>query len=112
MKLTPFFVGLVAAALIGATGCGKKVADQAPPVRGGIEVAKLTAAFKDAPEDLRTPVDQVLLNLRYHQYPDAIAKLDGLTSDARVTDAQKGVITNTIEQIKQKMEEPAAAPAQ
>jgi hypothetical protein len=103
-------IALIAAGMFAATmGCGGSNNPEPPTTRGGIDVKKLTDAFKDSPEEVRTTVDQSMLNLRYGQFGEAMAKLDGLASDSRVTDAQKSAITNTMESIKKKAEGAASA---
>jgi hypothetical protein len=98
MKKSKPLVGMLVASVITFVGCSKP---QTPPARvGGIDATQLRQAFQDSPVEVHRAVDQVLLKIRYHQYPEAIAGLEELTSGATVTDPQKTAISNTIEQVK------------
>src|SRR5438105_10938054 len=98
MKISKLLAGIMTAAVV-LVGCSKK-ADTPPPRVGGVDVVKLRDAFHGSPEEVQRAVDQVLIKLRYHQYPEAVAGLDELTSNPAVTDPQKSALTNTIEQVK------------
>jgi hypothetical protein len=105
METSKRLVGIFVMSVIAFVGCSKP---ESPPVRvGGIDSTQLRQAFQDSPAETHRAVDQVLLKVRYHQYPEAIAGLDALTSDAAITEPQKKAITNTIEQVKNVMASPA-----
>ncbi|HZR20626.1 MAG TPA: hypothetical protein VFE51_25310 [Verrucomicrobiae bacterium] len=108
-------LGLIVAVAIVSAGCSKS--DKAPPAPEfqGVQVdlPKLTAAFENANQDLKTTTTQVGFNVRYQKYEDALMGLDKLANDPNVTEAQKKVVNEVIEQVKKLAgATPAAAPAQ
>src|SRR5579872_7237613 len=103
MKKINLVLGLVTALLVVVAGCKK--ADQAlpaPQVHGvTVDLPKLTEAFANSSQELRTLVTQVGFNIRYTKYEDALMVLDKLVNDPNVTEDQKKIVNTLIEQTKQ-----------
>jgi hypothetical protein len=113
MKIMNLLLGLLAASVLLGAGCGKS--DKTPPapqVNGvTIDIPKLNEAFANASQELRTLTTQVGFNVRYGKYEDALMSLDKLANDPTVTDAQKKVVNEVIEEAK-KLAGATPAPAQ
>lgn len=117
MKNTLNWMALVlAAGLLTFSGCGKSEKLPTSQEVGGVSVdlPKLQAAFAGAPPDLLNEVQNVSFGLRYGDYMKSLAALDKLANNASITEAQKKVVNDVIEQVKKVMaaQAPAAAPAQ
>jgi hypothetical protein len=115
MKMTNLLSGLVAATFIVSAGCSKGDKTPTAPVMNGVsvDIPKLNAAFENSPQQIRTTVNQVGFNIRYGKYEEALMACDKLVNDPGVTDAQKKVVNEVIEEIKKLANAaPAAAPAQ
>lgn len=106
---------LTATALISA-GCSKSNnLPQAPEMNGvTVDIPKLNQAFVDASPELKRLSTEVGFNIRYGKYEDALMALDKLANDPGVTEAQKKVVNELIEQAKKlaNAAPAAAAPAQ
>ncbi len=96
MNIRRALIGIMAAGLLCFVGCSKNAQTPAPTV-GGIDATALRTAFQDSPDEVNRAVSQILLKFRYHQYPEALAGLDELSSNAALTDPQKTAVTNAIE---------------
>jgi hypothetical protein len=103
-------VGL--AGVLAVAGCGKK--QTAPPEQQGtkLDLPKLQEAFSKATPEAQTLVTQVLGGVRYGQHAQALAALDKLANTPGITDAQKAIVTQVTEQVKQVMSKAAGAPPQ
>lgn len=110
-----WFPGLIAAGLLLAAGCGKSNSTQTAPQWNGVTVdlPKLTEAFANSSQELKSTETMVGFNIRYGKYEEALMALDKLVSDPAVTEDQKKVVNTVIEQVKKLAgATPAAAPAQ
>ena len=115
MKITNLLLGFLAAIFVVAAGCGKSdKTPQAPDINGvTVDIPKLNAAFENASPEIKSTTTQVGFNIRYGKYEDALMALDKLANDPAVTEAQKKVVNELIEQAKKLANAaPAAAPAQ
>jgi len=103
--MKPYYLfSLLALCFISLSGCGKK--DPPPPTAyevSGVKVdmPKLQAAFAEAPPEISTDVNQTSAALRYGQYERALQSLDRLINNPALTEPQKKVVTDVIEQMKQ-----------
>ncbi len=104
---------LLAFGALFVAGCGKK--DKTPPSpqynQVTVDLPKLQQAFADAAPDLKQSVAMVQRDLRYGAYPKALASLDELANNPSVTEAQKKVISELIDQVKKVIGQAQAAPA-
>jgi hypothetical protein len=102
MKNLTLVLGLLVGILFVANGCGKS--DKTPPaadINGvTVDLPKLSEAFANASQEVRTTVNQVGFNIRYTKYEDALMALDKLVNDPSVTEDQKKVVNQVIEQVK------------
>lgn len=115
MKYLILVIGLTGAALLAGSGC-KKSNDlpTASQINGvTVDMPKLNEAFANSSQDLRRLVTQVGFNIRYTKYEDALMSLDKLANDPNVTEDQKKVVNQLIDEVKKLANAaPAAAPAQ
>jgi len=104
---------LVAACALLATGCGKEKA--APPPQYGevtVDLPKLVQAFAEAAPEPKQTLAMFQRNLRYGDYTKALMSLDELVNNPAVTEPQKKVVNEVIEQVKKLVNQSApAAPA-
>jgi hypothetical protein len=116
MKIISVLAGLAAISLFVVEGCSKS--DQTPPapqVNGvTVDLPKLTEAFANSSQELKSTATQVGFNIRYGKYEDALMSLDKLANDPGTTDAQKKVVNQVINEAKQlaNAAPAAAAPTQ
>ncbi len=97
-------VALLAVALLGLTACNRAPKEPpAPQVQGvTVDTPKLTATLQtnQAPS-VQEQLNQFLFGLRYGDYVKAGMALDKLSSDPAVTEDQKKVVNQVMEQVKQ-----------
>jgi len=95
-------------------GCSKSEKAQPAPQVGGVTVdmPKLQKAMEgnNNPE-VRSQMNQVAFGFRYGDYPKALMALDQLSTNPNVSEAEKKVVNEVIEQVK-KVAQNAPAPAQ
>ena len=109
-------LGVATVTLLTVAGCGKS--DKTPPapqMQGvTVDIPKLNQAFENASQELKTTSTSVGFNIRYGKYEDALMALDKLVNDPNVNEAQKKVVNQVIEEVKQlaNAAPPAAAPTQ
>jgi len=103
MKPYNLYCCLILCALAFA-GCGKKEPPTPPAYEiSGVKVdmPKLQAAFAGAPPELTSDINTATSMVRYGQYEKAMQSLDKLSSNPALNDAQKKVVTDVLEQLKQ-----------
>lgn len=107
-----FWSVLLLALGLGLAGCSKGTETAPSPKVNGVtvDVPKLQAAFATASQDLQSQVAQVSYGVRYADYVKSLDALDKLSNAPGLTDAQKKVVNDLIEQVKQVMS--AAPPKQ
>ena len=104
MKTQDLLLGIVVTIALAFTGCGKKqvTAPSAYEVGGvNVDIPALQAAFVGASPDLQAAVNDTSSNLRYGQYEKALQSLDKVASDPNLTEPQKKLVAQVIEQLKQ-----------
>ena len=101
MKTMQWLMVCLLAGVFAIAGCSKE--KPATPVMDGvtIDLPKLKEAFATAGPDVQTSVSEVTQGVRYGDYPRAFAALAKLDSAPGVTDAQKKVVGELVEQVKQ-----------
>lgn len=116
MKMINWMAVVLAAGMLTFVGCKRqeKLPDSQEVAGVSVDLPKLQKAFEGAKPEILDQVTQVSFGLRYGDYMKSLAALDKLSSDTTITEAQKKVITDVIEQVKKVMAQaPApAAPAQ
>lgn len=96
-----------AGCLVGATGC-KKAESPPPPTTtqmAGVtlEVPKLDTEFQNSSPEVQTAVSQIKVAYRGGRFAKMLTELDALGNDPSLTESQKKLVGNLIEQIKQLM---------
>ncbi len=95
---------LVVAVSLVLPGCGKK-GPQSPSaydVSGvKIDVPKFQQAFETAGDDVKAPATEAVSHIRYGQYAEALMSLDKLVNNPALSEPQKKVVNDVIEQLKQ-----------
>ena len=90
--------------LLGFVGCGEK---QPPPLAARdisgvkVDMPKLEQEFVNAPQEVLNLVHETSSNLRYGQYEKTLQSLDKLINSPGLTDSQKKIVNDVIEQMKQ-----------
>ena len=94
---------LVLLAVLGA--CSKSSeADKLPPMEfEGVKVdtPRLMAEFVSAPPQLQGPVNEAVTKARYRQYLQAMMALDQVLKSPELTEKQKKLIAQVIDQLKE-----------
>jgi hypothetical protein len=93
-------------------GCGKGEAPAPAGQSATVDVPKLREAFANASPELQASVAEVATSVRYGQHETTLAALAKLAANPALTEAQKKVVSEVTEQIKQLAAKPAARPAQ
>ena len=104
MKIQNFPLGIALAVVVSFTGCGKKQppAPSAFEVNGvKVDMPALQSAIVGASPDLQAAVNNASSDLRYGQYVKALESLDKVASDPNLTEPQKKLVAQVIEQLKQ-----------
>ena len=102
---------VIATVLVAFPGCKKAEPPATANVNGiAVDLPKLQQAFANAPQDVIAIVNQVGFGIRYNDYMKALGALDQLTTNPSVTEPQKKIVNDVIEQVKKLAN--AAPPAQ
>jgi nitrogen regulatory protein PII len=102
MKIPLWPFAILAAAVLAVPGCGKQKEPTSVTTQSGVTVdmPKLQQAFSTASPELRTSVTQVAFSFRYGQYADALAQLEKIAARPDLTEPQKQVVNEVIDQVK------------
>ena len=104
MKTRGILIGIVITILSAFTGCGKKQPAAAPAyeINGvKVDIPALQAAFVGSPfPDIQAAVNDTSSDLRYGQYMKAFHSLDKVASDPNLTEPQKKLVADVLDQIK------------
>jgi len=113
MKTTNWILGGFAAGLLALAGCGQSQKAPQPMVISGVKVdlPKLQQAFPADNPELQSSLNAVTMSIRYGQYAEAVAGLEKLANNAALTEPQKKVVTEVVEQLKQVVSQAPAKPA-
>lgn len=85
-----FVSSLIAIALCIAVGCAKK--EQ-------VDTAKLEASFSTAEPSKKSEVDKAVASIKSQDWSGAMASLQRVGSDAKLTEEQKQAVKDTLDQI-------------
>jgi hypothetical protein len=113
MKKTNWVALVLTAAVLGFAGCKKsEKIPESQQVNGvSVDMPKLQQAFADTTNDaVRRLVTEAGFGLRYGDYVKSMMALDQLAANPDVTEAQKKIVNDVIEQEK-KLAGGAPAPA-
>ncbi len=95
---------VLTASAVGISGCGKKQPTTLPAAEISgvkVDIPKLRQSLVDAAPEVQAELNQVTSNVRYGQYEKALMALDKLANNPALNDAQKKVVNDVIEQMKQ-----------
>lgn len=104
MKLQKFLFAVLVAGLVVFGGCGKS--DQALPTTPPLPVINAVPfrpAFASATPEIKAIADQVMMSIQGSAYSDALKGLGKLGSNSNLTDDQKKIIKDLVEQVRNKM---------
>jgi hypothetical protein len=105
MKMRFVWSGFCLALLLLPGACSKSTSsDKLPPmqVEGvNVDIPQLSAAFTTAPPELQSRVSSGTTKVRYKQYLESMADLDGVLNSPGLNDKQKQLLTQVIGQLKE-----------
>ncbi len=91
MKTLISLITVVVLALFLGAGCAKKQQ---------VDTAKLEASFSTSSEpSAKSEADKAIAAVKQQDWPAATASLQRLTANAKLTDAQKSAVKDTLEQV-------------
>ena len=114
MKATHVFLLVLTSCLLGLAACNKTdPAKQSAQAYHGIQVdwTKFDAEFASAGPDVQGSINLLKRFFRYAQFPEALVELDKLSNNSGLTEPQKKLVNDLIEQTKKAIEK-APPPAQ
>jgi len=98
---------LAASALV---GCSKSSSQPPPGAGPHVDTVKLRQAFANSTPEIHTALDQAAFGIRYGKYAQAQEALEKLAADPSLTEPQKKIVNDSLEQLKKMEEAQAAAP--
>ncbi len=114
MKMTDSFFLILAVCLLAFSGCKK--ADQqssAPQFHGvNVDLPKLDTEFATVGPEVQDSLSLVKRFFRYAQFPQALMELDKLSNNPSLTEPQKKLVKDLIEQTKQVITKTPPPPGQ
>ena len=104
MKAPNIAFALLAVCLVAFASCKKSDQSVAPNTEYyGVKVdwPKLDTEFASSDQELQNAASLAVRHIRYSQFPDALGDLERLSANPKLTDAQKKVVSDLLEQTKQ-----------
>jgi hypothetical protein len=92
---------LLCAGLIAVAGCHKSDTPSTGSVQT-IDASRLRPAFSSATPEVRATVDEVMTSLQLSNPAKALAELEKLANNPSLTEPQKKVVSDLMEQIKKR----------
>ncbi|MCE9619523.1 MAG: hypothetical protein K8R92_06410 [Planctomycetes bacterium] len=99
MKMHALILALVAACSITLFGCDGS---------GSIDTTQLQHSFANAEAGLKSAADTAVTAIKKADYSGALADLQKIAGDAKLTPEQKTAVNNVIEQVKKMISDMAA----
>jgi gas vesicle protein len=93
MKLFKCLLVVLVAGAIAFTGCKKS----------GVDTRPIEKSFSSAEPATKSSADKVVAEIKANNYAGAMAELSKLGTEAKLTDDQKKAVTDTLEQVKEKI---------
>ena len=113
MKNTHYLLIILTAGVLALAGCGKSGDSAAPPPPAGmVDYGALDKAFPTPTPEVSACLQKARFSTRYRQYDVAMAELEKLNQLPDITEAQKKVVNNAMEQIKVLVSRMPAPPSQ
>ena len=100
--MTKWFLTGVAAAALAITGCSKS---------SSVNTAPIEKNFASADAATKSAADSVVASVKNADYAGALAGLQKLAADAKLTDAQKKAVSDVIDQVKSALSDAAGKAA-
>ena len=113
MKTTNYLPAILAIGLLAPVGCKKADQPSGPATEyHGVKVdlPKLDAEFGSASPEAQDRVANIKRFFRYGQFPQALSELDQLSKLPNLTEPQKKLVNDLIEQTKQAITKAPALP--
>ena len=113
MQTKNWIFSILAAALLAESGCGQRQKALQPTIINGVKVDldKYRQAFAGATAELQRNAFKVPMSIRYGQYAQAVAELEKLCTQPALTEQQKRVTTEVLDQLKQVVTKTQPRPA-
>lgn len=99
MKRFTWIAVVIAVGALTLVGCSKS----------GVDTGKLESSFSSADPACKSSVDGAVSAIKAGNYPDALAKLQSLAGQAKLTDAQKQAVQDVIAQVQKQLTAKAEA---
>lgn len=115
MRMFPWILALLAVCLGAVAGCSRAGGPAGPPHEYygvKVDLPKLEAGFTNASPDIQSRVALVKRAFRYSVFLQALVELDQLSSKPDLTEAQKKLVGDLIEQTKQVIAKAPPPPGQ
>ena len=103
MKMTSsLFAAVLASALLCAGAGCKKATPPPAAARDGVVIdsMKLRNSLNGASQEIQKSLAKFQFSLRYGSYVDAMMALDQMKADTSLTEAQKKIVDEVMEQVK------------
>ena len=103
MKTTNLFFSILAVCVLAFAGCKKSDQQDSALQFHGINVdwPKIDTEFTKASQEVLNSLKAVKQFFRYGQFPQALVELDKLSNDPNLTEPQKKLVNDLIQQTKQ-----------
>jgi len=101
---------LLLAGIVAVAGCGKQEAPSTVVQGTTIDMPKLRGAFETATPETQAALSEVNMGVRYRDFARALVALEKLANAPGLTDAQKKVVAEVAEQVKQAASKATTAP--
>ena len=93
MKRFTWIAVVIAVGALTLVGCSKS----------GVDTGKLESSFSSAPPAEKSNVDAAVSAVKAGNYAEALSKLQAAAGQAKLTDAQKQAIQDTIAQVQKQL---------
>jgi hypothetical protein len=104
MKVSAGILTVLAVGLMAFTACKKSNQPAAPSTEYyGVKVdwTKLDTEFANSDQDVQAGASLAKRYIRYSQFPQALAELEILSANPKLSEAQKKAVADLLEQTKQ-----------
>lgn len=115
MKMANWIIAVLVAGLFAVGGCNRTPKPPKTVQINGVDVAmpQLQEALNtNTTPEVQSSLNKVSYGMRYRDTPTVLAELDKLANNPALTDAQKKLVAEVTEQVKQAQSKAPAAPAQ
>ena len=110
-----WIIAVLVAGIFAVGGCNRTPKPPKTIQLNGVDVAMpqlRDALGTNSNPEVQSSLTKVSSAMRYREVPAVLAELEKLANNPALTDAQKKLVTEVTEQMKQAQSKPPAAPAQ